>query len=93
MIFKMAQLQPLEKSDCNCRKPKPGLLKKAIEDFDLKSTATIFIGDQQSDVDAAHNYNLKGFMLSEFESEQNWLFKVNTIKEYLRNIDKRKVIT
>lgn len=77
-------------SNCNCRKPKPGLLKKAIEDFDLKSTATIFIGDQQSDVDAANNYNLKGFMLSESESDQDWLFKVNSIKEYLRDINKRK---
>lgn len=77
-------------SNCDCRKPKPGLIKKAIRDFDLKSTETIFIGDQQSDVDAATNYNLKGFMLSESESNQNWMFKVNSIREYLRNIHKRK---
>ncbi len=37
---------------CACRKPKPGLILRAAEELDLDISASIMIGDQQSDVDA-----------------------------------------
>ncbi len=39
--------------DCPCRKPKPGLLQKAAADFHIDLRHSIFIGDSDSDVQAA----------------------------------------
>ena len=35
---------------CNCRKPKPGLILKAIEDYDIDKSASFMIGDRTSDI-------------------------------------------
>jgi D-glycero-D-manno-heptose 1,7-bisphosphate phosphatase len=39
--------------DCACRKPKPALLHKAAEDFNIDLSRSIFIGDSDTDVQAA----------------------------------------
>jgi D-glycero-D-manno-heptose 1,7-bisphosphate phosphatase len=38
---------------CICRKPKPGLLRQAAEDFSIDLGRSVFIGDSQTDVLAA----------------------------------------
>ncbi len=38
---------------CECRKPKPGMILAAARDLNLDVTASVFIGDQPSDVAAA----------------------------------------
>jgi D-glycero-D-manno-heptose 1,7-bisphosphate phosphatase len=40
--------------ECECRKPKPGLILAAARDLNLDLVRSIFIGDQPSDVAAAH---------------------------------------
>lgn len=40
--------------NCNCRKPKPGLLTKATVRFDLDLQQSIMIGDALTDIAAAH---------------------------------------
>lgn len=39
--------------NCECRKPKPGLLRKAAEDFGLDLARCVFVGDAATDIDAA----------------------------------------
>lgn len=39
--------------DCACRKPKPGLLCRAAEDFNIDLSRSIFIGDSDTDMQAA----------------------------------------
>ena len=39
--------------DCECRKPKPGMLLKAQRDLDLDLGQSILLGDSDSDVQAA----------------------------------------
>jgi D-glycero-D-manno-heptose 1,7-bisphosphate phosphatase len=39
--------------DCQCRKPKPGLILAAARDLNLDLTRSVFIGDQPSDIEAA----------------------------------------
>lgn len=46
---------PHEEDECNCRKPRPGLLKSAMEHFDVERHDTIFVGDSESDRHAARN--------------------------------------
>ncbi len=38
---------------CNCRKPKPGLLKQFAEEHNIDLTTVSFIGDSQRDIQAA----------------------------------------
>ena len=39
--------------DCECRKPKPGLLRAAMADFDATPSQTCFVGDSLRDAEAA----------------------------------------
>ncbi|MFT5162600.1 MAG: D-glycero-D-manno-heptose 1,7-bisphosphate phosphatase [Alteromonadaceae bacterium] len=38
---------------CDCRKPQPGMLQQAINDFDIDVSNSIMIGDKVSDMQAA----------------------------------------
>ena len=38
--------------DCDCRKPKPGMLTRAIRALDIDPEASILVGDRLSDVEA-----------------------------------------
>lgn len=40
------------KIDCDCRKPKPGMLIKAAKDFNIDLTNSFMIGDSERDVEA-----------------------------------------
>ena len=44
--------------DCNCRKPKNGMIMKAEKDFNLDLTKSILIGDKHSDIQAAYSSNI-----------------------------------
>lgn len=41
------------KQDCDCRKPKPGMILRAARHMDIDLAASMLIGDKQSDIDAA----------------------------------------
>lgn len=38
--------------DCDCRKPKPGMLQRAIRALDLEAGASFLVGDRLSDLEA-----------------------------------------
>ena len=40
------------KDNCDCRKPKPGLIQQALSKYDIDLEQSIMIGDKISDVDA-----------------------------------------
>lgn len=46
---------PSLKIDCGCRKPKPGMLLQAAEDFNIDLSASWMIGDDAKDVGAGKN--------------------------------------
>jgi len=46
-------------SGCECRKPKPGMLLKAKEEFDIDLDSSVMIGDKKSDVEVAKNAGVK----------------------------------
>ena len=43
----------VSRRDCQCRKPKPGLILAAADDLNLDLSNSILIGDQLSDIEAA----------------------------------------
>jgi D,D-heptose 1,7-bisphosphate phosphatase len=38
--------------DCECRKPKTGLLVQAVNDYDIEISSSFMVGDHQKDIDA-----------------------------------------
>jgi len=49
--------------DCDCRKPKPGLIRRAQQDFALDLPASFVVGDKQVDVDLAAAIGAKGVLV------------------------------
>ena len=47
------------KIDCDCRKPKPGMLLKAAQDFNIDLSQSWMIGDGENDVKAGQNAGCK----------------------------------
>tara|TARA_B100000029_G_C17409319_1_gene900112 strand:+ start:541 stop:1047 length:507 start_codon:yes stop_codon:yes gene_type:complete len=51
--------------NCNCRKPKPGLILKAGEEFDIDLKKSWFIGDSQTDMEAAKLANCNSLLVND----------------------------
>lgn len=45
--------------NCNCRKPKAGMLLNAIKDFQIDSNSSFLIGDKMSDIIAGKSAKIK----------------------------------
>ena len=45
--------------ECDCRKPKPGLILRACEDFKINPAEAILFGDSKRDIEAAQAANLR----------------------------------
>lgn len=50
---------PHEKDQCDCRKPKPGLIRAAVDKWDIDLANSIMIGDSPSDQQLAENCGLR----------------------------------
>ena len=81
---------PPYRADCDCRKPKPGLLLRAARELDLDLTASVMIGDRISDVavgqavGAAGVLVLTGYGRGEWEHQRHeWTVKPDLIAEDL----------
>lgn len=66
--------RPEYKIDCECRKPKPGLLLQAAKDFNIDLSESYMIGDSHRDVEAGENAGVKKSIKVE-ENEINALLK------------------
>lgn len=60
---------PELKFDCDCRKPKPGLLIQAAEEFNIDLSQSFMIGDGENDINAGKAAGCKAVLISE-ESEK-----------------------
>jgi len=47
-----------KKETCTCRKPKTGLLEKAVKDISFDHKHTYFVGDKLSDIEAGKNFKV-----------------------------------
>ena len=67
------------KVDCYCRKPKPGLLFKAAEEFNIDLNNSWMIGDSESDVKAGKAAGCKCIKIGDKESIKDVLEAVKRI--------------
>lgn len=65
--------RPEYKINCDCRKPKPGLLFQAAKDFNINLSESYMIGDSDTDIMSAVNAGVCGVKISR---NTCWLNKV-----------------
>ena len=74
-----------DSDNCSCHKPAPGMILKAIEDFDASVKMSVAVGDKMSDIDAYHAAGLKKIYFLQAENpvrERDFDFKiVNSLEE------------
>ena len=56
------------KIDCNCRKPKPGMLFQAAADYNIDLSQSWMIGDSENDMKAGKNAGCRTLLVTEEES-------------------------
>ncbi len=76
--------------DCECRKPKPGLIRRAVEDFDIDAAQSWIIGDRYSDTELARNagvrsaFVLSGYGRGEWEHQRSsWQLEPDVVADDL----------
>lgn len=70
---------PPYRQDCDCRKPKTGMLQRAVDEFGIELSRSFVVGDRYGDIELAYNagahsiFLLSGYGLGEYEYQrQNW---------------------
>lgn len=51
--------------NCECRKPKPGMIYQAQKDYSINLSQCVMIGDDIRDVVTAHNAEMRGILLQD----------------------------
>lgn len=87
---------PPEKNDilpyninCNCRKPKAGLIFKAAKDYNIDLTKSFMVGDRATDILAGQNAGLKtvlvctGYGLAKLEQKVTPDYIFSDLKEFV----------
>lgn len=59
------------KQDCECRKPKPGMLNQALNDHAIDAAQSIMIGDKDCDIDVGHALNMTSILVETGKGAQH----------------------
>lgn len=78
--------EPPYRVDCDCRKPKPGLIARAAQDFEINLAQSWMVGDRYSDIELARNagvnsaFVLSGYGRGEWEHQRaGWTAKPDLV--------------
>jgi D-glycero-D-manno-heptose 1,7-bisphosphate phosphatase len=76
--------------ECDCRKPKPGLIRRGAEEFDIDLAQSWMIGDRYSDIELARNacvrsaFVMSGYGRGEWEYQRAaWKHEPDLVAEDL----------
>src|SRR6266550_1618288 len=82
--------EPPYRFDCDCRKPKPGLISRATQDFEIDLAGSWMVGDRYSDVELARNagvqsmFVMSGYGRGEWEHQRaSWTEQPDRVAEDL----------
>ena len=68
---------------CDCRKPKPGMLLKAAEDFNIDLSQSYMVGDGENDIKAGKAAGCKTVLLNTKGEEFGQNICVSSLKEFV----------
>mgnify|MGYP004523154997 FL=1 len=74
---------PELKIDCECRKPKPGMLLKAAKDFNIDLSKSWMIGDGENDVKAGKAAGCKTALIGEGDFGQE--ITIKSVSDFIAN--------
>jgi len=70
--------------ECECRKPKAGMLLQAQKDFNIDMENSILVGDSERDIEAAHRAGLKETYLFTAKPKETQATKnIHNLKELI----------
>ncbi len=82
--------EPPYRLDCDCRKPRPGLIRRAAAELDIDLTRSWMVGDRYSDTELARNagvraaFVLTGYGRGEYEHQSHaWKHRPDLVAENL----------
>ncbi len=82
---------PHEKGVCQCRKPEPGMVLRAEEEFGIELGRSYLLGDNVSDLEAAHAAQLAGGFLYDPEGDKGFRgfpdFPVEVVVDFAQILD------
>ena len=70
--------------DCNCRKPKPGNILKAADQYNINVSSSFMIGDRWRDVEAGESAGCKTFFIDyryQEKQPESYDYKVKSLYE------------
>ena len=78
--------RPELKIDCDCRKPKPGMLLKAVADFNIDLSKSWMVGDGENDIQAGINAGCKTVLLSNGNESYGQTVRVTSLAEFTHSL-------
>ena len=77
------------KIKCNCRKPKPGMLFKAAEDYNIDLSQSYMLGDGENDIKAGIAAGCKSVLINNKDSEENHEYfgqidSVDSVRDFVK---------
>lgn len=74
---------PELKFECDCRKPKPGMLLKAAEDFNIDLSESYMVGDGENDIRAGKYSDCKTVLLNTECEDHGQDISAGSLKEFV----------
>ena len=76
--------------ECDCRKPKPGMLKQAALDYNIDLSKSFMVGDRWKDIEAGNAVGCKTLYIDNGYKETqpvNFKYKISSISELIDIIE------
>lgn len=64
--------EPPYRKECNCRKPKPGMIEDAARAFDLDLSRSYVIGDRMIDIQTGNNIGIPSLLVLTGYGKEEW---------------------
>ena len=76
--------RPELKINCDCRKPKPGMLLKAAKDFNIDLSQSWMVGDGENDIKAGMNAGCKTVLIGNNSKNYGQMITTNSLIEFTK---------
>ena len=76
--------------NCNCKKPKTGMIECALKDFDIDLANSFYAGDSYNDYELARKFNLDFYGIKGKNNDD--IFKYNNLLEIINKRQNKKDI-
>jgi rfaE bifunctional protein nucleotidyltransferase chain/domain len=82
-IEKIYSCPHVDENNCDCRKPKSGLVRQIVGDYGLNPAKTFIAGDRARDIECGQAMGLRGILIGreDMNEPSNMVFRAETLHE------------